>query len=162
MVLSRILHLAQPFIGGTSPPFITEQGLKNTLLESESCGKNNADREVLQIVVEAAQVCSDICKSDTHGDGTNLKLDRLKELVSRVPPGSAGGNSLVWAYFIGAAESESTDDRLFFTGCLIEIYKGSNWQNILIGLGTLEQLWQHPQRQSWRQNLPQLSTAFIM
>lgn len=136
--------------------------MKHTLLESEGRGKSNADREVLQIVVDAAEACSGICRSDTGGEDRNLKLEQLKGLVSRVPPGSVGGNSLVWAYFIGAAESESTEDRTFFTNCLLEIYKGSNWQNIMIGLGMLQQLWEHPQRQLWRQNLPQLSTAFVM
>jgi hypothetical protein len=139
----------------------SETSLQSILVESEGQRCSNADQHILKVVTEAAQICYKICK-DCHIPKRQDTLHHLKRLVSQVPPGTAGGNSLVWVYFIGAAESDTVEDQRFFTDCLIDIYNCTGWENITRGLSMLEQMWQRPPGDSWRCILPRLSTAFVM
>lgn len=91
-----------------------------------------------------------------------LRLDRLKHLISQIHACSPGGKSLVWVYFIGAAESELNEHRTFFANGLVDIYRVTGCANIATGLSMLEQIWQRQSEESWTRILPVISTTFVM
>ncbi|KAL9471006.1 hypothetical protein ACSS6W_008947 [Trichoderma asperelloides] len=163
---NMISYLARPFVDDSSDVenMESEKSLQSLLVESQGPKYNNAEQEILNIVTEAAQVCYEICKDCNFPQRRekNSNLQHLKRLVSQVLPCTAGGNSMVWVYFIGAADSDSFEDQSFFIGCLIDIYNYTGWENIARGISMLEQIWQRPPGRSWRYILPQLSTAFVM
>lgn len=163
---TRISCLAQPFIeaSGDASTMASEKNLQSILMDSEGQRYSNADQHILQIVTEAAQLCYKICEDCNipQRQDKQSTLQHLKTLVSQVPPCTAGGNSMVWVYFIGAAESDTLENHKFFTSCLVDIYNCTGWENIPRGLSMLEKVWQRPRGNSWRYTLPQVSTAFVM
>lgn len=132
--------------------------------ESLSDEANQMHRQTVEVVVEATRLCFKIYRERLHGKtaSNTATLENLKTLVYDIPPGSAGGHSLVWQYFIAAADSDVQEHRAFFTDRLIKIYNATGCANISEGLKMLEQLWARPSNQTWPQMLPMISTTFVM
>ena len=121
-------------------------------------------RQIIDVVVKATQLCFKIYSDRLHGKTASnaATLEYLKDLVLDVQPGSAGGHSLVWFYFIAAADSDVQEQRTFFTDRLIDIYNNTGCANISKGLTMLEQLQARPPHQMWPHVLPMISTTFVM
>lgn len=128
------------------------------------CVATASDQQTAQAVIDAVLACDTIFRSRLQGtrDGTREALRRVKELVLQIYPSTAGGNSLVWVYFIAAAESDTTADRVFFTGRLADIHRDTAYTNITKGLDILKQLWGRPPDVSWTTFLPSIATTFVM
>lgn len=111
--------------------------------ESLSDDANQMHRRTVDVVVEATRLCFKIYSDRLHGNmaSNTATLEYLKTLVFDVQPGSAGGHSLVWQYFIAAADSNVQEQRAFFTDRLIDIYNATGCANISEGLRMLELLW---------------------
>jgi Fungal specific transcription factor domain len=132
--------------------------------ESFSDDTNQMHRQTIDAVVEATRLCFKIYSDRLRGKTASNAptLEYLKTLVFDIQPGSTGGHSLVWQYFIAAADSDIQEQRAFFTDRLIDIYNTTGCANISEGLKMLEQLWAQPPNQMWPQILPMISTTFVM
>ena len=121
-------------------------------------------RQTVDVVIEATQLCLKIYNGRLQGRtaSNTLLLEHLKMLVLNIQPGSGGGHSLVWHYFIGAADSDLQEQRAFFTDRLVAIYEDTGCANISQGLKMLEQLWVRPSDQMWPQMLPTIATTLVM
>ena len=71
----------------------------------------------------------------------NIILDRLRTLVTPITKDTTGAHTLVWAYFIAAAESRTSAHRSFFSHRLGELYDIAKFGNIPVALATLEKIW---------------------
>ena len=71
----------------------------------------------------------------------NLTLERLCTLVTPVTKDTTGAHTLVWVYFIAAAESRTSAHRAFFSHRLGELYDIAKFGNIPVALATLEKIW---------------------
>lgn len=71
----------------------------------------------------------------------NTALGQLRELVTPVSKETTGAHTLVWVYFIAAAESRTSIHRAFFSHRLGELYDIGKFGNIPVALATLEKIW---------------------
>lgn len=110
--------------------------------ELMSANSNQAHQQNVDVVIEATQVCFQIYRDRLGGKTASNAptLENLKALVFDIQTGSAGGHSLVWHYFIAAADSDIPAHRSFFTVRLVDIYNRTGCANISEGLKMLEQL----------------------
>lgn len=80
----------------------------------------------------------------------NATLDLLRTTVLPITKTTPGAHTLVWVYFIAAAESRTPGDRAYFSQRLGELYDIGRFGNIPVALATLEQIWAlDPSRQRW-------------
>ena len=80
----------------------------------------------------------------------NATLDLLRTLILPITKTTPGAHTLVWVYFIAAAESRTPDDRMFFSQRLGELYDIGRFGNIPVALATLDRIWAlNPSRQRW-------------
>jgi len=79
----------------------------------------------------------------------NATIDLLRTLVTPITKTEPGAHTLVWVYFIAAAESRTTSDRIFFSQRLGELYDIGRFGNIPVALVTLERIWTLDLRQRW-------------
>lgn len=159
--------LARPFISTSSGiPLVLPEASFEIHRQDEwlSDDTNQVHRHIVDVVVKATRLCFEIYRDRLHGKtaSNNLTLEHLKTLVLNIQPNSAGGHSLVWHYFIAAADSDLQEQRAFFTDRLIDIYNATGCANISEGLKMLKHLWERPPNQMWPQILPMISTTFVM
>jgi hypothetical protein len=76
-------------------------------------------------------------------------LDQLRILVEPITKTIPGAHTLVWVYFIAAAESRTSAHRLFFKRRLGELYDIGRFGNIPVALATLDQIWTLDPQQRW-------------
>jgi hypothetical protein len=169
----RITLLAQPFLDPSSSCAIQASdttALDSLLSDSMRSCSSPADHRTVASVVEAGRLCLRIHGSRTLGCRTShaATLRRVRDLVSHVHPCTAGGNSLVWVYFIAAADSDTAELRAFFTARLQDIYNATGWSNIAAGLAIMDRLWdrrseeEEEEETSWARLLPRVCSAFVM
>jgi hypothetical protein len=80
----------------------------------------------------------------------NATLDLLHKLLLPITKTTPGAHTLVWVYFIAAAESRTQGDRIYFRKRLGELYDIGRFGNIPVALATLERIWAlDPSRQRW-------------
>ncbi|KIW65811.1 hypothetical protein PV04_08034 [Phialophora macrospora] len=163
-----ITLLAQPFLDPSSCAIQASDTVLDTLLRDsmESCS-SPADRRTVAAVVEAGRLCLHIHGSRALGCRAShaATLRRVRDLISHVHPCTAGGNSLVWVYFIAAADSDTDELRAFFTARLQDIYNATGWANIAAGLAVMDKLWDRrsdEEETSWARLLPQVCSAFVI
>jgi hypothetical protein len=83
-------------------------------------------------------------------DVLNSTLDLLRTLVLPITKTTPGAHTLVWVYFIAAAESRTNGDRIFFAQRLSELYDIGRFGNIPVAVATLNQIWAlDTSRQRW-------------
>ena len=71
----------------------------------------------------------------------NTTLEMLRTLVLPITKATPGAHTLVWVYFIAAAESRTLGDRMFFSQRLGELYDIGRFGNIPVALATLNRIW---------------------
>ncbi|RMD42677.1 hypothetical protein DV735_g2421, partial [Chaetothyriales sp. CBS 134920] len=137
--------LAQPFLEDPDTARLSSNGgsLENLLYESLENASSGSDQCTVNTVIDAARCCLEMFRDRVlcGQDRNTARLEHVKRLVSDIHPSVAGGTSLVWIYFIAAAASTATEDRVFFTSRLMDIYKVTGFANIPAGLSMLDNLW---------------------
>jgi hypothetical protein len=71
----------------------------------------------------------------------NATLDFLRILLLPITKTTPGAHTLVWVYFIAAAESRTHGDRMFFSQRLSELYDIGRFGNIPVAVATLDRIW---------------------
>jgi hypothetical protein len=79
----------------------------------------------------------------------NSTLDALRTLVAPLTKTMPGAHTLVWVFFIAAAESRTEGDRMLFSQRLGELYDIGRFGNIPVALDTLNRIWTLDPRQRW-------------
>ncbi|KAK5045059.1 hypothetical protein LTR84_010207 [Exophiala bonariae] len=93
---------------------------------------------------------------------SSAALDTLKELCEGIHPNTPGHHTLVWVYFVAAAESVSLGHRDFFTMRLQEVYSRTRFHNIPTALSALQKLWKVQSERRWTEVLPEIMPVFII
>lgn len=93
---------------------------------------------------------------------SSADLDALKELCEGIHPNTPGHHTLVWVYFVAAAESVSLAHRDFFTVRLQEVYSRTRFHNIPTALKALQKLWKVQSGRRWTEVLPEIMPVFII
>lgn len=102
-----------------------------------------------------------VTKAPPHSE-TTAALEELKDLCLNIQPGQPGHHTLVWAYFIAAAESSTFEHRNFFTLRLQEVYSRTKFHNIPTALAALQELWKVQAERRWTEILPEVMPVFII
>jgi hypothetical protein len=90
------------------------------------------------------------------------QLDRLQAICERIQVTTPGHHTLVWTYFIAAAESITLKHREFFITRLQEIYKRTGFHNIPAALSALQTIWKVQLERPWTEVLPHVMPVFII
>lgn len=93
---------------------------------------------------------------------SSVDLEALKVLCERIHPNTPGHHTLVWVYFIAAAESVTLSHREFFTMRLQEVFSRTRFHNIPTALAALQKLWKVQAERRWTEVLPEIMPVFII
>ncbi|EXJ71217.1 uncharacterized protein A1O5_05023 [Cladophialophora psammophila CBS 110553] len=93
---------------------------------------------------------------------TVTDLERLKKLCEQIHPATPGHHTLVWVYFIAAAESSTLKHRDFFTMRLQEVFSRTRFHNIPTALAALQEFWKVQSERRWTEILPEVMPVFII
>ncbi|KIX95103.1 uncharacterized protein Z520_09019 [Fonsecaea multimorphosa CBS 102226] len=93
---------------------------------------------------------------------TVVDLERLKSLCEQIHPATPGHHTLVWVYFIAAAESSTLEHREFFTMRLQEVFSRTRFHNIPTALAALQEFWKVQSERRWTEILPEIMPVFII
>lgn len=179
--LFSLLLLAQPFLGTSACMATVAPGshLFQQIDISPQSLPDLQDRRTASSVVEAYQICHRIYMNHRtpsacgRGRRDTIALEQLRRLLKPIPPDIRGGHSLVWVYFIAAAESGNDDDdggepgaeegnRAFFTSRLRDTYAATGARNIVLGLAMLEKLSHTRHATGWPDALSSIASSFVM
>lgn len=100
--------------------------------------------------------------SPDQAPAANDMLDKLQKLMTLAPAHAPGAHALVWAGFVGAAESASKEHRKFFADYLIDLYNPTGFGNIIKAMDHLKEIWRKQGKVRWTRLLQELPTVFIM
>lgn len=100
-------------------------------------------------------------KNPPHSD-TIPDVERLKSLCQPVSPSTPGHHTLVWVYFIAAAESSTLEHRQFFSDRLRQVYSCTGFHNIPIALDALQTIWRMQGARRWTSLLLEIMPVFII
>lgn len=137
------------------------------------------DRQTASAVYEAYRISYRIYMNHHpfyacgSGRRDTIALEQLRRLVTPITPDVGGGHSLVWVYFIAAAESANDDDGereaeaeegnyAFFINRLKDIYTATGARNIPLGLAILDQLSHTRNVTGWPDALSRIASPFVM
>ncbi len=158
--------LAMPF---TEAPNDTVQRTLETALMNEmilclQAAASHTEREIITAVTKAFSLAFHIYadSSCSKRSGEMFMLEQLRETVAPLPPDTAGGDSLVWVYFVAAASCHADEQRLFFVSRLNDIYNKTGWRSAGAGLSMLAQIGDRPRTDPWTQSLLQVSTTIVI
>lgn len=126
---------------------------------------SHPEREIVTAVSRAFRLAFRIY-ADSSGSmrsGNAAMLQQLRETVAPLPPDAAGGNSLIWVYFVGAAGCDTEEQqRLFFASRLSEIYSNTGWMSAGAGLSMLAQMRAMKGTDPWTRTLLKVSTTIVI
>ncbi|KAK3191073.1 hypothetical protein K4F52_003023 [Lecanicillium sp. MT-2017a] len=158
--------LAIPFTAASSDT--TQRVLETALMNEKElylqAAASHPQREIVTAVSRAFSLAFHIY-ADSSGSmrsGNAAMLQQLRETVAPLPPDTAGGNSLIWVYFVGAAGCDTEEQRLFFAGRLREIYSNTGWMSAGAGLSMLAQMRAMKRTGPWTRTLLKVSTTIVI
>lgn len=93
---------------------------------------------------------------------TVADLEELKLLCEQIHPSTPGHHTLVWPYFIAAAESSTLAHRQFFTMRLQEVYSRTRFHNIPVALTALQEVWKVQSKRRWTEIISEVMPVFII
>lgn len=177
-----LIQLAQPFLDPSSctSRLPSESRLFPHVHTSLEFIPDQSDRQTASAVLEAYRISYRIYMNHhpLNAGGSDrrdtIALEQLRRLVTPIPPDIRGGRSLVWVYFIAAAESSNDDvggreaqadepgNRAFFSDRLRAIYAATGTQNIPLGLAVLDQLSHTRNVTGWPDALTRIASPFVM
>jgi hypothetical protein len=82
-------------------------------------------------------------------------VEHFKNTLESLPPSSPGAHVLVWAVFIAASASQTSEQREFFTDYLHRQHQRNGFSNIPRSLEYLESTHQRGSRSNWTSRLPE-------
>lgn len=118
---------------------------------------NEAFRRAREIYLLRAQSISGLLDEKLMG---SLITD-FKMLLLELEPTTEGAHTLVWPYFIVAAESKSMGDREFFYKRLEYIWGTTGYWNVKVAMDALLEIWAQPGAERWTASLPNVATIVM-
>ena len=88
-------------------------------------------------------------------------VDKYMRTMERLPLGSLGEHTLVFATFIAASESVLPEHQQFFTDALLEHHRRNGFANILRALEHLRRIWAGCTTRNWTELLSELSIFVV-
>ncbi len=88
-------------------------------------------------------------------------LQQLKSLLFDLDPTTEGAHTLVWPYFIAAAEISDESSRQFFYARLEHIWTTTRYNNVRVALMELKRIWWMQPFQRWTSLVPEIATVIM-
>jgi len=151
---TRFLFMTPPLLGAIEPiePWSTSEDLYFEFF-GLSPAMERAHRHNVAIIKEAFKLVHTLTMQQNNAllpDAVvNTTLNLLRTLIVPITKTTPGAHTLVWVYFIAAAESRTSGDRSFFSQRLGELYEIGRFGNIPVALATLDRIWTLDLRKRW-------------
>lgn len=101
--------------------------------------------------------------SGTYNDISQQPIIRsLIDRLSRISPTSPGAHALVWVCFVAGAETADPEQRQFFVDFMLAIYEKTRFENVAVGVKSLQRIWARKGGKRWTQCLAELSNVLVM
>ena len=95
-------------------------------------------------------------------DEQSIRLvTRLRDLLINVEPGTAGAHTLVWPYFVAAAEALLPEHRDFFRQRLEHLWITTRYRNVKVAIDALPRIWAQRGNQRWTKMLREVATVIM-
>lgn len=88
-------------------------------------------------------------------------LNDFQQLLIDLDPTTQGAHTLVWPYFIAAAESSTETHRQYFVEKLRHIESATGYRNVSVAIQKLPDLWKRQRTERWTISLPRLMTVVM-
>jgi hypothetical protein len=146
--------MTPPLLGATEPiePWSASEDLYFEFFDLSPSIQRSHHRNVA-IIKEAFKTVHTLTMRQNSAllpdTAVNSTLDALRTLVAPLTKTMPGAHTLVWVFFIAAAESRTEGDRMLFSQRLGELYDIGRFGNIPVALATLDRIWTLDPRQRW-------------
>jgi hypothetical protein len=88
-------------------------------------------------------------------------IEEFRWLLLELEPSSEGAHTLVWPYFIAAAESKTKEDREFFYRRLEYIWCTTGYRNVCVAMDAVQTIWGGQGGERWTKSLPDVTTIIM-
>jgi hypothetical protein len=159
--------MTPPLLGATEPiePWLATEDFYFEFFDLSPLMKRSHHRNVA-IIKEAFKIVHTLAMQQNNAPlpdtVVNSTLDRLRTLVAPLTKTMPGAHTLVWVYFIAAAESRTHGDRMFFSQRLGELYDIGRFGNIPVALATLDRIWTLDPRQRWTRKTDMIAPVLVI
>lgn len=79
----------------------------------------------------------------------------LRAMTEPLRQDTPGMHALVWVYFIAAASTQDSGNRVYFAGKLRQVYNKTHMHNIIVAVERLEEMWSQGQ-DGWATRFPMM------
>lgn len=164
---SRFLFMTPPLLGATEPiePWSGSEDLYFEFFDLSPSIKRSHHRNVA-IIKEAFKTVHTLTMQQNNAllpeEAVKDTLDALRTLVAPLTRTMPGAHTLVWVFFIAAAESRTEGDRMFFSQRLGELYDIGRFGNIPVALGTLDRIWALDPWRRWTRETDMIAPVLVI
>jgi hypothetical protein len=82
-----------------------------------------------------------VTTSTSSYEGQSALTARLRQLITQIDPDGPGAHALVWACFIGAADTADESHRRFFVDRMERVYAKTRFRNVRAAVQALPGIW---------------------
>lgn len=164
---ARLSFYGQPFLREATETSLVVTGFAGAVESFTAQSRNNPEHapvfaRLIALVEQAHDIYIHRALGDLPPQAMNALVERFLDTAGDIPVASPGGHSLVWAYFIVAAESSDPRHRRFFVGKLRELFNDTGFANALSAIQELQRIWSIAGEERWTYMLPTLARTLVM
>lgn len=111
---------------------------------------------------QACAIYKNRVKRQTSKEESIAAVEKLRQTLDTLDPDVEGCHALVWACFIGGAESTEPEHREFFKTRLGNLFKWTKFGTIPVALETLQYIWDTESSWHWTEVVINQRPALIM
>ncbi|EOD51321.1 putative c6 zinc finger domain protein [Neofusicoccum parvum UCRNP2] len=165
--VQKLCFYGEPFLREATDTELVTTGFSGAIESFHAQLQRNPEHSsviirLIGLIEQARDIYVHRALNDLPSDTMKSMVDRFLGTAGDIPVSSPGGHSLVWAYFIVAAESSDPHHRKFFIRKLRELWTGTGFANTLTAIVELRRIWTIGSGQRWTYVLPSMAQTFVM
>ncbi|KAF4535289.1 C6 zinc finger domain containing protein [Lasiodiplodia theobromae] len=165
--VKKLSFYGQPFLREATETSLVVTGFAGAVESFTAQSRNNPEHapvfaRLIALIEQAHDIYIHRALGDLPPQAMNALVERFLDTAGDIPVASPGGHSLVWAYFIVAAESSDPRHRRFFVGKLRELFNDTGFANALSAIQELQRIWSIAGEERWTYMLPTLARTLVM
>ncbi|KAL1620432.1 hypothetical protein SLS54_006219 [Diplodia seriata] len=165
--VKKLSFYGQPFLREATSTSLVVTGFAGAVEAFAAQSRINPEHEtifarLIALIEQARDIYIHRAIGDLPPQAMHSLVERFLATAGDIPVASPGGHSLVWAYFIVAAESSDPRHRHFFVEKLRELFRETGFANALGAVQELQRIWSIAGEERWTYMLPTLARTLVM
>ncbi|KAL1636376.1 hypothetical protein SLS58_009869 [Diplodia intermedia] len=165
--VKKLSFYGQPFLREATSTSLVVTGFAGAVEAFAAQSRINPEHgtifaRLIALIEQARDIYIHRALGDLPPRSMHSLVERFLATAGDIPVASPGGHSLVWAYFIVAAESSDPRHRNFFVEKLRELFRVTGFANALGAVQELQRIWSIAGEERWTYMLPTLARTLVM